>query len=151
MEGVIRDSLGVGGECICPYTYISYSRFIVFMYIRIDLYTDTGIPHFSKVRFTLLHFYKRPTLVPVSLTKRDPKIFTFMKKDRKWKRRRCLFCSEHYRGSVTWAVRTAPSSSFSGTTVGIPASAARAVNCVCEHLCFIAMRFVLLWARQALK
>lgn len=47
--------------------------------------SDAGIPHFSEVQL-LLHFYERPTLVPVSLTESNPKrIFTFMKKGKKRK------------------------------------------------------------------
>ena len=34
---------------------------------------NTGVPCFSKVHFTPLHFYQRPTLVPVFDNQRNPK------------------------------------------------------------------------------
>ena len=37
------------------------------------IFVYTAIPHFSKARFTPLHFYKRPTLVPVFANRKKSK------------------------------------------------------------------------------
>lgn len=70
------------------------------------------------------------------LTKRNPKrIHAFMKKKAKTKFSIC-FAASHYRGSTrSRAAREAPPSSSLGNAAPHPAT--RALDCVCEHLCFI--------------
>ena len=60
-----------------------------------------SIPHFSKIHFTPLCFYERPTLVLLSLTRTDPKrIFTFMKRQQVKTAFSICFAESHYRGGV---------------------------------------------------
>ena len=72
------------------------------------------ISHFSKVRFTPLHFYKRPGLTPVSLTRWISKrIYTFIKKGENKNSIQHLFLQEPLeREKVPWAATVAPPSSF---------------------------------------
>ncbi|CAD7670387.1 unnamed protein product [Nyctereutes procyonoides] len=60
----------------------------------------------------------------------------------------CLAAS-HYRGSAPGAVRVALASSLPGNCT--QHQAAIALNCICEHLCFISMYFVHPLARCVLK
>lgn len=70
---------------------------------------DTGIPRFSKVRFTPLHVYERPALGPVLANRRKPKEdFHFYEKREKGNLR-----------SVYVLQCTPPSP---GTTLSLPAS-----------------------------
>ena len=60
-----------------------------------------SIPHFSKIHFTPLCFYERPTLVLLSLTRTDPKsIFTFLKRQQVKTAFNICFAGSHYRGRV---------------------------------------------------
>lgn len=60
-----------------------------------------SIPHFSKIHFTPLCFYERPTLVLLSLTRTDPKsTFTFMKRQQVKTAFSVCFAGSRCRGGV---------------------------------------------------
>ena len=116
----------------------------------------TGIPHFLKVHFMSLPFYKRPTLIPVFANqKKSMEDFQFYEKRRQAK----TVFSVGFAATVTEAARTpaargAPPSSFLGTALSLSTSqhpAAIALNCVCEHLYFSSIYFVQLLARCVLS
>ena len=111
----------------------------------------TGIPHFWKVRFMPLCFYDRPTLVSVFANQKKSEEFCFYKRKVKSKNSiQCWFCSELLqRQHAPWAVRVALPSPFPGNYT--QHQAVITLNCVCEHLCFISIYFVIPLARCVLR
>ena len=80
-------------------------------------------------------FYARPTLGPVLVTERNPKgIFVFTKKGKKWKENSGLVLQ---RAVTRQHAPLAPQPPSLGTTPNISASSCTALNCVCDHLCFL--------------
>lgn len=98
-------------------------------------------------------FYKRPNWVccyPPS--PKNPACFHFYEKRRKVKIASsvCFAVSELFKGPHTpQAARMHRQTPSPGTTWSIPA--ATALNCACEHLCFISIYFVPLVARCVLR
>ena len=110
-------------------------------------------PAFQKfvLQVCLLCFYKRIILVPVFTNwKTFKEDFHFYKNRYKKNSIRRLFCRSRYRGSAhperrwEWH-RQAPSQDLHS------ASVAKALNCVCKHLCFISIYFVHALARCVLR
>ena len=134
-----------GCECVCVCVCVC----VVLIYTH----THTGKPHFSKVHLTPLRFYKTPGLVPVSLTRRNSKIYPFTKKGEKQKQHSTFVSA----GAITEGESTM--SSKSGRAKLIPWKlhsapqhhAAIALNCVCEHLCFISIYSVYPLARRVIR
>lgn len=112
-----------------------------------------GILHFSKVHFISLHFYKRAVKQYVSsLTKRNLKGIFLTKKGENSIQH--LSCSE----STSPSTGSVHHSSKSGPAKLLPLElhsasqhqAAIALNCACEHMCFILIYFLYLLARCVL-
>lgn len=86
---------------------------------------DTGIPHFSKVHVTPLHFYKRST-------KRNlKKIVAFTEKRQKVKTAQNLFCSKHSKQQEWDLQAPSPGPILSNSASSHPSSK------LCEHLGYI--------------
>lgn len=82
---------------------------------------DTGFPHFSKVRFLPLHFYKRPTFVPAFANRKKSKEnFCFYNKRQKTKIAVSIcFAMSLIEAALTRAVRVGPQAPCPGTTLSI--------------------------------
>ena len=71
--------------------------------------TRTGIPHFLKVQVMPLHFYKRPTLVPVFVNqKKSQDDFSLLRKKGKKRKWHCVCFAAKHPKQQKWP----PSSSF---------------------------------------
>ena len=121
--------------------------------VGLSSYICIGIP-FSKVHFMPLHFYEKHTLVPVFTKQKSEEDFCFYKIRRKAKIAFsiCFAVSRCNRGGMRpeqqeWHFQ-APSL---GTTLSLSASSHHALNCVCEHQCFISIYFVHPLARCVLR
>ena len=113
---------------------------------------DTSIPSFSKVYLTPLHFYERPTLVPVFANRKNStEIFTSMKARKGKNNVQHLFCNEQlWRQHVPRVARGTHHAPSLGATLSVSASSCHSFE-LCEHLCFILIRSVHLWARCVLR
>lgn len=82
---------------------------------------DTGVPHFSKVRFMPLHFYKRPSFVPAFANRKKSKEnFSFYHKRQKTKIAVSIcFAMSLIEAAFTRAVRVGPQAPCPGTTLSI--------------------------------
>lgn len=104
----------------------------------------TGIPHFQKTRVTSLHFYEKPTLVPDFTNRKKSRGFSLSGKKEK---------SEN---SILRLFQSQPSPRQPGPQqqerpgklpppelhLASQHQVSTALNCVCEHRCFISIYFV---------
>ena len=108
-------------------------------------------PYFSKVCFKPLHFYESPTLEPVFTNwMKSEEDFCFYKKRRKAKIAfRVCFAAACVQAADTeqWEWRHQTPSLGTASQH----QAARVLNCVCEHQCFISIYFVHPLARCVLR
>ena len=113
----------------------------------------TGSPCFLKVHFIPLPFYKRPTLVPVFTNwKKSKEDFCFYKKRWKWKQHSVfVFQATVTEASRPWAGQGDLPDSFPGNYTASQHQVPIALNCVCEHLCFIWVRSVHPFSRCVLR
>jgi len=124
------------------------------IYICTSVYT--GIPYFRKALVKPLHFYKRPTLIPVFANWKIQKGFSLLlkKKIEKQKyhsvfvlQRAICYQRQHTRKQQAWP-RQPPSLQ---TTLSLSASSSHILNCVCEHLCSMSIYSVHLLASCILR
>ena len=120
----------------------------------------TGILCFSNAHSVPLQFYKRPALVPVFTNQKIIQTgFSLLQKEVKSKNSALhWFCSTQVlRRHASWAVRVVHQER--GTAKLLPQElrsasqlqTAIALNCVCEHLCFISFYFVHPLVRYVLR
>ena len=130
---------------ICVDTYITYVR------VCVCLCVYTGIACFSRVRLTSFCFYERPTLIPVFDNNSEEGF---------------CFHEERQRVKIAFSVGSAAAlieaahperrewhsqAPFREPHLASQHPAAAALNCVCEHLCFISIYSVHLLSRCVLR